>query len=361
MPSLVINISNSTFVSSAQPDNNFLFYPLLYTGTDLGFQTCISLLQIELPELPVTAVDSAILQLAVIVKSGIAPSPIAVNKVTASFDAATVTYNTKPAYTATPSQINVTAADLYTKVQIDITSLVNEWLSGASVNNGIALTNSDGTTVVDFANENIGYQPFFPTLTITYSESPVQQNSALNFSYAQLAHVIEQLIELYPENVMTVYTKGFTAASVTGTPYKLFKSLTGTYGSIFILMDAGKQEAIPLNAITAIYAGDGTVYNPSITYLTPPKSFIPGYDANLITAYNEYFPVLTEMNIYLGSVVNATGTVYKNEYGIIVLSDSAGNTPIFIPVLSTNLVLPTFVSPALHNGEKVKLSISAKP
>ncbi|MDF2988834.1 MAG: hypothetical protein K0R50_4344 [Eubacterium sp.] len=287
--------------------------------------------------------DSAILNLTVIVKSGSNPSPVLVNKVTSALDTTTVTYATKPAFTPTSAQYAVLQSDLYQTIHIDITTIVNEWLSGATVNNGLALTNSDGTTVVQFATNNIIYEPYFPTLTLTYSESPVV-NTGENFSYAQLSHIIEQLIALYPANTITVFTRGLTASSVTGTPYQLYKSSTGTYGAIFILMDGGQQEAIPLNAITAIYTGNDTVYNPSITYLTPPQKFAPGFDSNLITAYYEYLDVSTDVVMYMGSNINASGTVYKNEYGIIVLSDADGNTPIFIPVNNINVVLPALPS-----------------
>ncbi|HHW00994.1 MAG TPA: DNRLRE domain-containing protein [Clostridiaceae bacterium] len=358
MPTVTINLPRTTFVSSAMPDNNNSFYPLLYTGTDPNFQNCISLLEVELPTLPVTTVDSAILQLSVIAKSGDAPSPVVVNKVTSPFSAATVTYNTLPTYTATTSQISVTTTDLFKAVEIDITSLVNEWLNGTSQNFGIALTNNDGATVVQFANNNIVYEPYFPKLTLTYSEAP-SDNTGYNFAYAQLAHVIEQIINLYPTNVITVFTRGLTASSVTGTPYELFKSSSGTFGTLFILDDVGQKEAIPLNAIAAIYLGAGSVYNPSITYLTP-SGLAPGFDTNLLSAYHEYLPVSTEIDIFMGSNIHASGMVYKNEYGIIVLSDTEGNTPIFIPVLNANVILPAFSTTSSSKTGTSKVSVEVK-
>lgn len=105
--------------------------------------------------------------------------------------------------------------------------------------------------------------------------------------------------------------------------------------------DGGNKEAIPLNAITAIYLGAGSVYNPSITYLTP-SGLASGFDTNLLSAYYESLPVSTDVHLFMGSNVNASGMVYKNEYGIIVLSDEEGNTPVFIPVFNINVVLPRF-------------------
>lgn len=359
MATVTVGIPETTFVSSAQPDNNFAAYPLLFTGTDTAFQNCISLLKLSLTSLPVNHIDSAILQLSVIVKNGSEPSPVLVNEITEAYNTSDVTYTTLPAFISTAVQVNITTQDIYTSVNFDITSLVNQWLSGAVPNNGIALTNSDGITVVQFATNNIVYEPYFPKLTITYSESPII-DSAVNFSYAQLANLISQLITFYPSNVITVFTRGLVASSVTGTPYQLYISSQGTFGAIFILMDNGQQEAIPLTAITAIYTGAGSIYNPGITYLQPPD-FEPGYDTDLITAYYEYLPVSTTgVTMYLGSNITASGDIYKNEYGILVLSDADGNTPIFVPVNNINVTLPIFQPPALNSLAGTKLAITVQ-
>ncbi len=107
MPSVTVNIPNATFVSSAQPNNNLSFYPTMYVGTDTQFQNCIGLMQITLPTLPVNQVDSAVLNLAVISKTGVSPSPVVVNRVTSIFSTSTVTYNTRPSFTPTASTISI--------------------------------------------------------------------------------------------------------------------------------------------------------------------------------------------------------------------------------------------------------------
>lgn len=359
MPTQTLIITDTTFVSSAQPDNNFSFYPLLYVGTDPEYHNCIGFLQFALPSLPVNAVDSAVLQLSVIVKSGDAPSPIIVNRVTSSLDTNIVTYNSQPAFTATPSNINVSPSDLYTTVQIDVTTLVNQWLNGTYPNNGIALTNPDGTTIVQFGTDNIVYEPYFPRLVLTYSGTPSGNDTALCFSYAQLANVIRQIIDFYPTNFITVFLKGFSPSTVTGTPYQLYSSAEGTYGGLFVLLDNGQEEAIPLDAITAIYLGDGSVYNPSITYLPVPQ-FPAGCDTNLITAIHDYLPLSTDVQMYMGALVQASGSIYKNEYGLLVLSDADGNTPIFVPVLNITTILPATGGNTLKAGGRPTVTITNK-
>ena len=101
-------VLDSTFVSSAQPDNNLSFYPTSYVGTDPAFQNCAAFLQIALP--PLTSVDSAFLRLAVIVKSGAEPSPVVVNRVESAFSSSLATYNTRSSFTPTASAINVSTS-----------------------------------------------------------------------------------------------------------------------------------------------------------------------------------------------------------------------------------------------------------
>jgi len=193
VPTITIGIPDTTFVSSAQPLNNFSFYPLIYVGTDEVFSDCIGLMEIDLSSIPVTTVDSAVLQLSVIVKTDTDPSPIVVNRVTSPFDAQTVTFNTIPAFTATTSQIDINTSDLYTIVSIDITTLVNEWLGGTYENYGIALTNTDGETLVQFGTNNIIYEPYFPKLVVTYSETPPPPPTAEN-PYGYVYNTLNQSI-----------------------------------------------------------------------------------------------------------------------------------------------------------------------
>jgi hypothetical protein len=291
--------------------------------------------------------------MSVIAKSGATASPIVVNRVIAPLNTNSVTYNTRPSFVATPSQINVTTSDIYTTVQIDITTLVNGWLNGTYTNYGLALTNPDGTTVVQFGTNHIIYEPHFPKLLVNYPVGP--ESSAINFCYDQLAHLIEQLIVLYPTNAITVYTTGAFPYYVTGTPYQLYSSPEGTYGGIFVVDSGGGQYgAIPLDAIVAIDLGTGGVYNPAITYLTPP-TFPQGFDTNIVTAIHDYLPVPTSAEIDMGANLYSLGPVYKDEYGIIVQADALGNLPTFIPVMKITGIYPaitTALSSMLKNDQQ---------
>ena len=69
MPIMSFNLPYTTFISLVQPDMNLFFYPLIYVGTDPSYKNCTGLISVTLPQLPVNRVDSALLQLSVIVKS----------------------------------------------------------------------------------------------------------------------------------------------------------------------------------------------------------------------------------------------------------------------------------------------------
>lgn len=340
MATVTVSLPGTTFVSSQNPNANYFYYPLLYTGVDSSFGACIGYLNIPLPDLPVSAVDSAKLRLSVIVKSGNAPSPIEVFRAAEPFDVNSVTYLTQPATAPTGSSVAVTTSNLYQTVEIDITQLVNQWIAGTFPNHGIALANTDGTTLVEFATNAISYPPYFPQLVITYSTSPVGPSTASNFSLSQLAHVIKQIIAFYPTNPITVFTSRLVASSVTGTPFSVTQSPDGTYGGLFILKIGEQQELIPLNTIAAIYTGGGTVYNPNFTYLTAPN-FAEGGDKYIVTGIHNSLSLSEIITIYIRSNFTASGTVYQNPYGLIVLSDESGNTPVFIPVTGNiTLILP---------------------
>lgn len=168
MPPVVLTAAQNTFVSSAQQNNIFSFYPLLYTGTDEQFGTCISLLKFDFTTVATNSVERAILQLSVMVKTEEDKSPIVVNRVTSSFDANYVTYDRKPGMVETPSEFKVTSEDLNKTVQVDVTQLVNDWLGGVYENHGIALTNPDGVSLVEFGSGRIGWEPYFPKLFLNY-------------------------------------------------------------------------------------------------------------------------------------------------------------------------------------------------
>ncbi|MPM75073.1 hypothetical protein SDC9_122064 [bioreactor metagenome] len=103
---------------------------------------------------------------------------------------------------------------------------------------------------------------------------------------------------------------------------------------------------MPLQSIASITFLGGVAYNLAIAYL--PKPIFPaGFDTNIVTAFHDYLPVGTPVSVYMGSVVQVDGIVYKNVYGMLVVADDmTGINPSFIPVTNITGVVPTFASTA---------------
>lgn len=240
MPPVVLTVSQNTFVSSAQPNDNFSYHPLLYAGTDEIFENCISLLKFDFTTIAANSVDSAYLQLAVISKSGLGADTIAVNRVTESFDASYVTYDTFPTTEATSSQVDITSEDLYKSIQIDVTQLVNDWLGGIYVNNGLALTNSDGNTLIQFGSDKIIWEPYFPKLILNYTVIAPEVTKAYGYVYNTGSQSItpESSVPFSNNGIMlgVSHTAGSDTVSLdeTGT-YAVWFSVNGQRPSQFAL------------------------------------------------------------------------------------------------------------------------------
>lgn len=174
------------------------------------------------------------------------------------------------------------------------------------------------------------------------------------FCLRQLAHVIRQLILYYPTSIFTVYTD--TLNYVTGRPHGLYPPDEGRE-ALFLLND-GAYGALPLHAITAICMGEGTVYNPLITYLPLPAPLPPGCDTDLVLAVHNYLPASPrEVTLYLPVVTTASGAVYRSEYGILVLSDGEGNAPVFIPTGKISIAETSMADSSRTTGRpKVEIS-----
>ncbi|MGE4484760.1 MAG: hypothetical protein AB7C97_06585 [Oscillospiraceae bacterium] len=165
-------------------------------------------------------------------------------------------------------------------------------------------------------------------------------NTAECFVYAQLAHLLEQLIDLYPGLTLYVFLPGISPWWISGIPYQVYQSSEGTYAGLFLL-NGGGSVAFPLSAIAALqFETDTAVYNPAITYL-PKPDFPPGCDTNIVTAIYEYVSTLSGVVLFnIGSNVRSTDLIYLNKYGLIVQADEFGNNPAFIPVTHITGIAP---------------------
>lgn len=181
------------------------------------------------------------------------------------------------------------------------------------------------------------------------------------FAVAQLAHILSQMITAYSTTTWSVFSSSL--ASYSGIPLDMYTSPNAAGPGFLRLVDVNSAyETLPIAHITAIYPGDGTVYDPTFTFLPPPDPLPSGCDTNLITAIQSYLPLGTSVEIRLGPAISASGNIYHNEYGVLVLSDTEGNTPIFIAAphilrIFTDTDPTASTSAAKSSGKKPSITI----
>ncbi|HMM23037.1 MAG TPA: hypothetical protein PKA10_20200 [Selenomonadales bacterium] len=181
------------------------------------------------------------------------------------------------------------------------------------------------------------------------------------FAVSQLANILSQMITAYSTTTWTVFSSSL--ASYSGTPLDLYTSPNANGPGILRLLDVNNNyEALPIAQITAIYPGDGTVYDPAFTFLSPPVPLPPGCDTDMIAAVQSYLPLGTPVDeIRLGPAITASGEIYRNEYGVLVLSDADGNTPVFIATPHILRIFtindPTVLPVQKSSGKKPSITI----
>jgi len=217
-------------------------------------------------------------------------------------------------------------------------------------------------TTLRLVNSSVGSAYFSSNITVKsmLSISMIGEDevvtSMYNFQIEQLANVLSQIITLYPETIISVFVRGLYYAI--GTPTSLYSSSSGV--GLFITTDEGTTQAIPLNMITGVYAGDGSTYDESITFLTPAEPFEAGWSTNVITSVHDYLPVGTAVEDVVFSIGNSrSGYIYKSVYGMIVVTeDMLGAQPTFIPATEASIIIPGTPTAKKSSTRLKKIDIS---
>lgn len=171
--------------------------------------------------------------------------------------------------------------------------------------------------------------PVKASLTVT-QDGPGAEVDMQCFAVLQFANILRQMVTAYSSTTWSVFSESL--ASYSGTPVDVYTSPLASGPGLLRLLDSnGQYLALPIQNITAIYPGDGTIYDPDFQYLPLPDPLPQSCSTDIFAAILSYLPVgTTGVGFRLGPSVSASGNVYRNEYGVVVLSDEQGNTPIFL-------------------------------
>lgn len=155
----------------------------------------------------------------------------------------------------------------------------------------------------------------------------------------QMRNVIQQLQVLYPNTNLIVSME--SGNNVSGRIGSLIPGPNNNpnSGLLELVNNQGiPQEAISLCRIAAIRLTSET-YNDAITYLPTPDPLPTGCDTNCEEAIRTYLPINTpNVSIQAGSRTVATGSVLKNEFGMVVIVGPNNNDPTFVSLCKAEII-----------------------
>lgn len=155
----------------------------------------------------------------------------------------------------------------------------------------------------------------------------------------QMRHILEQIIEYYPNDTVIVSLESGNNAS--GRPGYLLPAPNSNPNSGLLILTNSQgmeQEAIPLCHIASIRV-TSSVYNDNINYLPAPSPIPGGCDAQCEEALYDYLPVGTDdVRIVAGGQTVGRGTVIRDEYGMVVLVGPNCSDPTFVSLCKTEIV-----------------------
>lgn len=181
------------------------------------------------------------------------------------------------------------------------------------------------------------------------------EESSTCFAIAQLANLLEQLIVLYPGVTTTLFLEQL--ATVSGVAQQVYTAVSASGPGLLMIESGGEYAYIELDKIAAVYLGDTAVYDPSITYLIPPSPLPPGCDTNIMAGIQAICPVGDTITVATAITTSGSGPVYVNEFGMLVLAETDGASPVFFPTQQIRYVVRDSAAALNKTDSPVKVRI----
>lgn len=179
-----------------------------------------------------------------------------------------------------------------------------------------------------------------PKASLTLVFQPLNTGMSDTFTcYAQnqLAHLMQQMLDAYPGTPISTFSYGLSGSSgnlarIDGTP---------EYGPGMVVIETTTQYGLlPFATLCAVaFTGSGVTMPPDVTYLPLPDPVPLGCDTAMMVAIHDAIEIGVSYSFYVGGNATATGTVFANPYGVIVMAPSDGSTPIFISTVRINRII----------------------
>lgn len=150
----------------------------------------------------------------------------------------------------------------------------------------------------------------------------------------QMRNIIQQIIALYPNNELFITLDSGDA--VIGRPGTLTLGPNGHTGVFEVTTTQNLSQYLPICNIDTIRVNSAT-YNNAIVYLPEPVPAPTDCCADCEAAIQSLLPAGTNTSIITNTQTASTGTVVRNEYGMIVLANETNNNISFISTCNMDL------------------------
>ena len=160
-------------------------------------------------------------------------------------------------------------------------------------------------------------------------------NSACCGCTEQIRNILQQIITLYPNNNIFVTLRSGDA--VVGRPGALIPGPNGQTGLFEVTTSQNLTQFLSICSIDTIQINNAT-YNDAITYLPEPVPALTDCCSDCESTIRSRLPVGTpNVSINTSTQTPSTGTVIRNEFGMIVLANEAAATITFLSSCSIDL------------------------
>ena len=160
-------------------------------------------------------------------------------------------------------------------------------------------------------------------------------NSAFCGCKEQMRNIIQQIITLYPNNDLLVTLESGDA--VVGRPGSLIAGPNGRTGVFEVTNPQSISQYLSICSIDTVQLNNA-VYNDAIAFLSNTVPKPADCLADCDETIRSLMPVGTsDVSIITNTQTPSTGTVIKNEYGMIVLANEVNNNITFISTCSIDL------------------------
>lgn len=215
-----------------------------------------------------------------------------------------------------------------------ITSDQREFISNSVLKNsitaGFAIVEADIPLSLWLSNFDAGTAFFTGRNQVKASLTVTKLDGRLGgecYAVQQLEYVLSQMLIMYPDTSASVFVDRLP--SYAANIHSLYKP-AGADSAAFLVMQSGAEYLIqPLLTINALYFPN-IIWDTDIDFLPRPVKLDDCMSVKL-AAWAEYFPTGSDMSVNFGITTVASGNLYKNEFGIMVLTDEEElATPIII-------------------------------